>query len=374
MGFYGHVSLWHSENPDWVLDNHVTFSLEERERIMQDHVTTAVQHFCAYNHVYAFDVVNEAFDEYGSLFGNPWSGIPDYMYKAFHSAREALDACGRHDVKLYYNDWDFEYGGDKAEGIYNYLSGLLSRPEPAPIDGIGFQTHSQWVSLSSPPHDTQALIATMNRFTSGLGLEVFITETDLPVSGNDKPALYATQAAWFGSRLAACMLAINCVGYTTWGTNDAQSWRNYYWGDYDPLMFHDYRELVYDPGLARCVTPAPGALQALGGAEMDRATAAATKTLSTAASPTLQIATTTPTPLQTPALTQTPTPTRTPTSTPTSNLRYCPKPAYGAVYDRFYWGIYRAYLALKSGSSGQGSAASVMDPYPPPPPPPPPYP
>jgi endo-1,4-beta-xylanase len=260
IGFRGHTFLWALQNPEWLIHETIVLSLAEREQIMNEHIRIIIEQYCMKNNVYQYDVVNEAIQSDGSLVSNPWSVIPDYIDKAFRSARGALDQCGRGDVKLFYNDFGFEYGGVKADAIYNYLSQLLLTENPTPIDGIGFQTHSQQLYATTPAHNIGDLIATMDRFSIGLGLDVIISETDLPIRETNRQEWYDEQSEWFGGRMQACLYAVRCTGYTTWGTHDGASWRNYYLGDVDPLMLQDADELVYDPALRECVTPNPGLL------------------------------------------------------------------------------------------------------------------
>jgi GH35 family endo-1,4-beta-xylanase len=255
IGFRGHTFLWHSQNPGWLIDESVTLTLAERQRVMEEHIQTAIAHTCGYSNLYAYDVVNEAIQPDGTLIPNPWLSIPDYMDLAFRTARQATEDCNRPDIKLYYNDIGFEYGEEKADALYAYLSGLLSQPTPTPLDGIGFQTHSQYLFANAPAHDVAALKATLDRFTNGLGLETAITETDLPIAASLRQPWYSEQARWLGERLQACLSAARCVGYTLWGTHDGESWRIYVKGDLDPLAFYNAQEKVYDPDARRCITP-----------------------------------------------------------------------------------------------------------------------
>jgi GH35 family endo-1,4-beta-xylanase len=257
IGVRGHTFLWHFQNPGWLTDTAIALSLEERQQIMEEHISTIIIHYCSDQNVYAYDVVNEAIDWDGTIRISPWSPIPDYIDKAFREAKETLLNCGRPDIKLFYNDFGFEYSEDShTDAIYNYLNGLINRQNPTPIDGIGFQTHTQWLTVSSPHHDTIGLIQTMNRFTNGLGLEVSITETDLPINTPNKPDLYEKQGEWYGERMKACLLAARCTGFTTWGTHDGSSWRNTSTAHFDPLMFYNVVNFIYDPSVAACVTPA----------------------------------------------------------------------------------------------------------------------
>jgi GH35 family endo-1,4-beta-xylanase len=279
IGVRGHTLLWHMQNPGWLTHETISLTRAERQRVMEEHIMVAIRQTCSYANLYAYDVVNEGIQPDGTLLPTPWSTIPNYIDLAFRTAHQSILACNRPDIKLYYNDFSFEYGEDKADALYNYLGSLLLRQNPTPIDGIGFQTHSQYLHRRAVPHDTAALRATLERFANGLHLETAITETDLPISATPRWPWYEEQARWFGERLQACLNAPHCVGYTLWGTHDGASWRVYFKGDLDPLIFHDATEMVFDPDQQRCV--APGALRLPG------------------------------------------------------NERYCPKPAYQSLWDAF---------------------------------------
>ena len=308
IGFRGHTLVWSQQNPGWLTHDDVTLSPVDLEQIMHEHIQQVIGRYCAYDNVYAYDVVNEALSPDGSLSAGPWLPIPNYIDKAFRIARAALDSCGREEVKLYYNDWDFEYGGEKTDKIYDYLSGLLQGANPTPIDGIGFQTHSQLLNASTPEQNVGALITTMNRFSGELGLEVAITETDLAIQASPPADWYDEQAQWYSGRMRACLLALNCTGFTTWGTHDGSSWWNSKLDDPDPLMFQDASELIYDSISQQCGPPPPG----------------------------------------------------------TSSF-YCPKPAYGAVYDALVTGITKQFLpiVMKADLAGDSSSGSTGA-YPPP--------
>lgn len=314
VGFRGHTLLWALQNPGWLSDPSVVLSVSEREQIMEDHIYQILERYCPFNNVYQYDIVNEAINLDGTLRSSPWSTIPDYIDKAYRHARTVLDQCGRTDVKLFYNDFDFEYGGEKADSIYAYLEQLLLNENPVPIDGIGFQTHSQGLENATQPHDTSALVSTMNRFSVGLGLEVAITETDLPIGGIDPKELFEAQGAWYAGRMQACLLAQQCTGYTTWGTHDGASWRNYVpkYGDVDPLMFEDAGESVYDPELLLCF---PTSL----GSENESFQA---------------------------------------------SKMYCPKPAYGSVYDALVEGISKVFLPFGYRSAENIATSANLESYP----------
>ena len=202
---------------------------------------------------------------------------------------------------------------------------------PTPIDGIGFQTHSQWLNYSSTAHNTIGLIQIMNRFTNKLGLEISITETDLPIEGPNKPDLYEKQAEWYGERIKACLLATHCTGFTTWGTHDGSSWRNTSTTHYDPLLFYDVNNFIYDPTLASCVTPTPGLPES--STEQIKENNQSSRTSSVEVLSTL-------------------------------NFKFCPKPAYGAVYDVLSNGLSKIYLTLVFMNSHNENLAVGIAPYP----------
>ncbi|MGB0387929.1 MAG: endo-1,4-beta-xylanase [Ardenticatenaceae bacterium] len=261
---YGHTMLWHMQNPPWVAKIR---SPEGREWVMKQHIETIISRYCN-DPIVAYDIVNEGMAPDGNLLPlGPWYDIPNYVDHAFRYARTALDRCqpafsspelakkggneggaGRR-VKLFYNDWDFEYGRtiyydafvtapgeyNKSDAIYNYLSPLLSGDNPTPIDGLGMQTHLTMSSKEPDPHDTEQMVAIMTRFAE-LGLEIKITEVDVPIYAEEPIELYEEQAAQFGGIATACRLVPACTGFATWGLRDAQSWRG---AKSSPLMFTD---------------------------------------------------------------------------------------------------------------------------------------
>ena len=102
---------------------------------MLSHIRGVMGHYKG--KVAAWDVVNEAV----SIEGTSYRDCPFYKYlgegyidEAFKAAREADP-----DVKLYYNDYNFEGLNAKSDYIYNLVKGLVDRK--VPIDGVGMQMH-----------------------------------------------------------------------------------------------------------------------------------------------------------------------------------------------------------------------------------------
>lgn len=247
IGVYGHTFAWHQQNPRWLTDTGLTPA--ERAWILEQHIETIIHRYCQ-RPVYAYDVVNEAITPDGSLLPlGPWYDLPNYPALPFRIARAALNDCHADPARvlLFYNDWGIEYGRsadfelfiaepgeyNKSDAVYRRLAALLAGDDPAPIDGLGMQTHLQLGGPRPYPHDTAAMVAQMRRFAA-LGLAIRITELDMPLYGDDPARLLDEQAAQFGGVAAACRRVPACTGLTTWGLQDATSWRG---EQHLPLLF-----------------------------------------------------------------------------------------------------------------------------------------
>ncbi len=103
----GHTLVWHSQLPAWLTSG--TFTNDELEAILHKHITDEVSHFRG--RIYAWDVVNEAFNEDGTLRDTIWLRQlgPAYIAKAFRWAHQADPHA-----KLYYNDYNLEAIGPRA--------------------------------------------------------------------------------------------------------------------------------------------------------------------------------------------------------------------------------------------------------------------
>lgn len=165
----GHTLVWHNQTPDWVFENENgdPVSRDTLLRRMRDHIHTVVNRY--EDRVEAWDVVNEALAEDGSLRESPWLNIigEDYIAKAFQYAREADP-----DAELYYNDYSLTHP-PKREGAVRLVKTLLD--QGIDVTGIGAQSHH---SLDEPTLEQQA--ATLEAFAD-LGIDVMVTELDIAV-------------------------------------------------------------------------------------------------------------------------------------------------------------------------------------------------
>eukprot|EP00128_Syssomonas_multiformis_P012404 Colp12_sorted_trinity150504_noHs@8259 len=222
----GHTLIWNNQNPDWLVNG--DFSREELEAILVDHVKTVVGRYKG--QFIAWDVVNEALltrPTRKRLFNDgPWyPKVPNYVELAFQAAREADP-----DVKLFYNDFQAEASGAKADAQYVFLRYMKSRG--VPIDGVGFQMH---VSIDKPfkIEDVRGNI----RRLAELGLVVHITEMDVLCPSPCTPDREALQKEMFSSVLRLCLEEVACESFQMWGISDKYTWKG---TDNKPLLWDKY--------------------------------------------------------------------------------------------------------------------------------------
>ncbi|KAF8713856.1 putative xylanase, Glycoside hydrolase family 10, partial [Rhizoctonia solani] len=202
------TTVWHSQLASWVssggFDNATLVS------IVQNHIANVAGHYKG--QVYAWDVVNEMFNEDGtwrtSVFYNTIG--PSYVAIALRAARAADPTA-----KLYLNDYNIEWTGAKSDAMYNLAKDLLA--QGVPLDGIGFQGH---LIVNSFYRTFQA---NFERFAA-LGLDVALTELDIRYALPATDALITAQAENYKYVTNACLAVSRCVGITVWDTSDDYSW------------------------------------------------------------------------------------------------------------------------------------------------------
>ncbi len=206
----GHTLVWGHQLPHWVTAR--VWTRNELIEILREHIMTVVGHYRG--RVVAWDVVNEAVADDGSLTDSIWfRGIgPAYIEMAFRWAHEADPQA-----ILSYNDGGGEGKGRKSEAIYARVQDLVLRG--VPIHGVGFQMH---LSLSRHPEPSD-VAANMKRLAA-LGLQIHVTEMDVAITGVATPANLSAQARIYRDALRVCLSAHNCSAFTLWGFTDRYSW------------------------------------------------------------------------------------------------------------------------------------------------------
>lgn len=219
MKVRGHCLVWDHDNPKWLADRR--FTPAQMSALLQEHISTVMGHYAG--RVFAWDVVNEAFDEHGKLKDSPWYNAPGiglsekgtaYIEQAFRWAHEA-------DPKalLFYNEAEAEGMNVKSDAIFAMIKDLKSRG--VPIDGVGLQTH-----VSDLDFDANSLAKNISRLTA-LGVQVHITELDvsLPVhAGVFRGEDLQRQAEVYRHVVHACVHNPGCKAIQTWGFTDNYSW------------------------------------------------------------------------------------------------------------------------------------------------------
>ncbi|MFL6077795.1 MAG: endo-1,4-beta-xylanase [Mycobacteriales bacterium] len=204
----GHTLVFHNQLPDWLTGG--TFSDGELRELLRGHVIDEASHFRG--RIWQWDVVNEAFNDDGTMRESLWLRAlgPGYVADAFRWAHAADP-----DALLFYNDYDIETIGPKSDAVYALVKSL--RAEGVPIHGVGFQAHA---TVDFAPAD---LAENMARFTA-LDLDTAVTEADvrmpLPADGVKAQA----QAAVYSQLLKACIATRRCLSFTVWGFTDAHQW------------------------------------------------------------------------------------------------------------------------------------------------------
>jgi endo-1,4-beta-xylanase len=205
----GHTLVWHSQLPAWLTSG--TFTPTELRNILRRHIFEEAGHFRG--RIYAWDVVNEAFNEDGTLRPTIWLNAlgPGYIADAFRWAHQADPHA-----KLYYNDYNLESIGPKSDAALALVKQLEA--QHVPIDGVGFQGH---LGIQYPYPDTFG--DNLERFAAA-GVDVAITEADVRMVLPVTPEKLATQATYFGDMMGSCVAVRRCVSFTLWGFTDKYSW------------------------------------------------------------------------------------------------------------------------------------------------------
>ena len=205
----GHTLVWHNQLPGWLTGGN--FTADELRGILRDHITAVAGHFRG--KVHAWDVVNEPFNEDGSLRDNLWLQKlgPGYIADALRWTRAADPTA-----KLYLNDYNIEGVNAKSDAMHDLVRSL--RQQGVPLDGVGFQAHLA-IQYGFPSRMQQNL----QRFAD-LGVDVAITELDVRMALPADSSKLATQAAYYSDVTNACLAVSRCVGITVWDYTDKYSW------------------------------------------------------------------------------------------------------------------------------------------------------
>lgn len=229
----GHTLVWHQQIPRWVSAGN--YSPAELRAILRDHITTVMRHYAG--QVYAWDVVNEAFNDDGTLRDTIWYDQPGIGFDGLGTRyiEQVLEWAHQADpkAKLFYNEYGAEEMNSKSDAIYAMAQDFKIRG--VPFDGIGFQAH---VSLAfDTPATLASFAANLQRFAN-LGLELHITELDIRLH-DSTPASLQAQAKLYGEITRICVEQPACKVLQTWGFTDKHSWIPQFYPGMDSALLWD---------------------------------------------------------------------------------------------------------------------------------------
>src|SRR4051794_17148153 len=205
----GHTLVWHSQNPAWLTGG--DFTPAELRSILRRHIFDEMGHFKG--RIWAWDVVNEAINDDGTLRDTIWLRAlgPDYIADAFRWAHQA----DPHAI-LFLNDYNAEWVNPKTDAYYALIKKL--RAQGVPVQGFGMQGH-----LALQYGLPTTVLQNIQRFDA-LGVRTAYTEVDVRMQLPPDPIKIAAQSEAFATLLRACLLVRHCISYTVWGFTDRYSW------------------------------------------------------------------------------------------------------------------------------------------------------
>lgn len=229
---HGHTLIWHNQLPIWMVE--FTGTKEDWEEMFKQHIQTIVAHFKG--KVASWDVVNEAFNEDGTLRNTIWKEHigEDYIEKAFVYAKQSDP-----DALLFYNDYNLESNTTKRNAVLSYFNQL--RGKGITIDGIGLQMHVG-ILYPSPAQIQEAIsVVVLSDYKLHLSeLDISVNQQGLDIEPNAQ--LFLEQAQYLEKIIQEYKKVPKQLqhGITVWGVSDKHTWIRTFFNREDyPLLFDD---------------------------------------------------------------------------------------------------------------------------------------
>ncbi|EUC38686.1 glycoside hydrolase family 10 protein [Bipolaris zeicola 26-R-13] len=211
-----HTLVWYSQLPNWVnqINNNATLM-----SVMENHIKQVMGRYrgkCTH-----WDVVNEALNEDGTNRNNVFLRLigEQYMPIAFRMAAAADPSA-----KLYYNDYNLEYGTAKHAGALRIVK--LIQSWGVRIDGVGLQGHlvSEPTNTASDVTPSVQVLTKVLQDYADLNVDVAYTELDIRSKNPSNSQKLADAAAAWARVAQSCINVQRCIGMTIWGIADKYSW------------------------------------------------------------------------------------------------------------------------------------------------------
>jgi len=205
------------QNPNWVNTPTIPWTPTTLEAVMQQYITTVVQHYHAAG-VTMYSVVGEALQGDGSQAVNVFQkviGYPKYVELAFQYAHQADP-----NALLLYDDFG-DYGGNaKESAVRTLMSDVIASGVPASNLAAGMELFD----FTGGAGSVTMLESTMSNYAS-LGIRTGITQMTVPLpSATPTAGDLSAQADTYGAATQACLAAAsNCFMLMTWGDSDTLS-------------------------------------------------------------------------------------------------------------------------------------------------------
>lgn len=235
MKVRGHVLLYPNEpgytTPQWLLNMESQLTTNQVRDLLRDYIYTVAGRYKG--KIAMWDVVNEAIAD--SRNSRPFNLRDSFWYRklgtqflvlVFQYAAEADPQA-----KLYYNDYNIERGGWKADSVVSMLNFI--RQSGAKVDGIGLQYH---IGANETFAVNDAHYQVVSKFEQN-NYDWQITELDVAVDVVKYPSTnplfgivpvresdLALQATAYEGAFKLGLSSERCKGIQTWGFTDRRSW------------------------------------------------------------------------------------------------------------------------------------------------------
>jgi endo-1,4-beta-xylanase len=220
MKVRGHCLVWDHGHPEWLVQAH--FTTAQLSGLLQEHTTAVMKHYAG--QVFAWDLVNEAFDEKGQVKNSLWYNQPGialydrytgYIEQAFRCAHQADPPA-----LLFYNDNGGEELNPKSDAIDAMVKDFKRRG--VPIDGV-------WPAVAHPAACHRHHGHCLQYHTSDrVRRAVHITELDvsLPLENRGEPRTddLRRQAEVYRGVVRVLQQNPGCSAIQTWGFTDKYWW------------------------------------------------------------------------------------------------------------------------------------------------------